>query len=156
MLADQLPLRGGVEEDSRFRMADIRRNRTTRLQHDQFDKIRHSIVEILRSESSIAFFTPYFEERRFPESIQFYTTQDGYEMAQHHHGPDDVFVIFHFEKSYLGGRYYEIHDCEKFFPDIPAYSACIGRGGVEHGVEAVMSGVRKVLVTSWKYSDHHR
>jgi|GEM_PF-5570735 len=154
--ADQLPLRMGFEEDPRFLMADIRCNRTTKLQHDHFDDIRISIVNLLSSESSIAFFTPYFGERRFPESIQFYTTREGYEMARHHHGPDDIFVIFHFEKSYAGGRYYEIHDGEKVVPEISPYSACIGRGGVEHGVEAVESGVRKVLVTSWKYSASRR
>lgn len=148
-----LPTRDTQDGRLGFRMADIRRGGTLQFQYDGGDDTRRVIVEMVKDPGLVDMMARYFGERRYAAHCQLHIMKPGSSLPEHSHGNDDTFVVFHFERGYDGGRYFERRGGALVYPEIPPFSAYVNRLGVCHGVEEVRSGDRVVLVTSWERSD---
>jgi hypothetical protein len=152
-----IPTRISIDGKPEFRVADIRRNRTVRIQQDGGDGARKEITSLFKQPEVIDFFTPYFNgERRYAAGIQFHSMGEGAVLREHKHGADDIFVIFHFDHNYEGGKYFERHDDMLWYPPLTPFCACVSHSAVPHGVDVIESGTRSVLVTSWERSEYKR
>lgn len=155
-LVKSIPVRLSHSNECEFYVGDIRRRGIIRFQYDGSDMVRQEIVQRLSDPYVIEFFSSQFGERRYAADCQVHRMGQGSSLAEHRHGREDIFVVFHFDRDYQGGAYFEQEGDMRSHPEIPPYSACVSRFAVPHGVEEVLVGERIVLVTSWDYSSHKR
>lgn len=139
-----------------FRIADIRRNGALGTSANPSEALqKRQLIEQLRDEKAIALVSEALGERAYAKDAQVHRMLPGADLPAHTHS-NEMFVIFHFSKTFDGGQYFEIRSNERVYPPISPYSLVINRDNIEHGVEAVSAGIRTVLVTVWKASEFKR
>jgi len=135
-------------DEDKINVGDVRRRGVSQ----NLDAHGRGLVDILRTPEAIQFMQDLLGERRYAEDAQIHRMSAGSALPAHRHGDDDVFAIFHFDRSYAGGAYFEERNGIRNYPAIPPYSLFISRGIIVHGVEPVTAGERVVLVTCWTQS----
>ena len=148
-LLDEFTFRhASFNEGDKISVGDVRRRGVSQ----NLDTHGRELVELLRTPEAMQFMEDLLGERRYAEDAQIHRMTVGSALPGHRHGDDDVFAIFHFERSYAGGAYFEERNEVRNYPAIPPYSLFISRGIIFHGVEPVTAGERQVLVTCWTRS----